>query len=124
GLIYVFPFILAIGLFFIPESPRWLMLQDRVEDSRKSLTWLRPDGTDVNPEIEDIQAAIRKESELSKGVGALDMFSNPIDRRRTIVAVAAVTLQAATGSMFLIGKSPSFSRTCMKVMILLIFYIK
>ena len=23
GLIYIVPFIIAIGLFFIPESPRW-----------------------------------------------------------------------------------------------------
>jgi len=105
GLIYVFPCVLAVALFFIPESPRWLMLQDRVDDSRKSLTWLRPDNTDVTPEIEDIQTAIRKESELTKGVGILDMFSNPVDRRRTMIAVAGVTLQAATGSMFIIGES-------------------
>ena len=81
------------------------MLRDRAEDSRKSLTWLRPAGADVSAEIDDIQTAIRREKELSKGVSVLDMVRNPIDRRRTMVAVSAVTLQAATGSMFIIGKT-------------------
>jgi hypothetical protein len=29
---------------------------------------------------------------------------NPVDRRRTALAVAAVSLQAASGAMFIIGK--------------------
>ena len=40
GLIYIVPFIIAGGLFFIPESPRWLMEQGKVEKARRSLTWL------------------------------------------------------------------------------------
>jgi len=43
--------------------------------------------------------------ELGSSVGVWDMFANQIDRRRTILAVGAVTLQAASGSMFIIGKS-------------------
>lgn len=97
------PLILSAGLFFIPESPRWLINMDRHEAGIASLKWLRPDGADVQAEADDIRVAIERERELSSSVGFVDMFKNPIDRRRTILSVCAVTLQAASGSMFIIG---------------------
>lgn len=108
GLIYIVPFILTIGLFFIPESPRWLILQDRMDEGHKSLKWLRPTGHHVDIEVAEIKAAIDKERELGSQVGVLDMFKNPIDRRRTALAVCGVTLQAATGSMFIISYKAYF----------------
>ncbi|KAI1391777.1 general substrate transporter [Hypoxylon trugodes] len=108
GIIYIVPLFLTIGLFFIPESPRWLILQDRIEEGQKALAWLRPTGTPVDIEVAEIKAAIDKEREMGSQVSVLDMFKNPIDRRRTILAVCGVTLQAATGSMFIISYKAYF----------------
>ncbi|KAK3933428.1 hypothetical protein QBC46DRAFT_436701 [Diplogelasinospora grovesii] len=49
----------------------------------------------LDDEASEIRAAIEKETELGSGVSVLDMTTD--------LAVSAVTLQAASGSMFLIG---------------------
>ncbi|KXX80313.1 putative glucose transporter rco-3 [Madurella mycetomatis] len=108
GMIYIVPFILTISLFFIPESPRWLILRGKYDDGVKSLRWLRPAGDEVEAEAAEIRAAIDKENELGSGASVRDMFTNPIDRRRTMLSVCSVTLQAASGSMFIIAYKAYF----------------
>lgn len=58
GIIYVIPFFIAIGLFFIPESPRWLMEKGKTEQAKQSLHWLRPNKDAVDAELFSIQEAI------------------------------------------------------------------
>ncbi|KAK4641251.1 hypothetical protein QC761_610770 [Podospora bellae-mahoneyi] len=108
GMIYIIPVIMTVALFFIPESPRWLILQGDYEKGVKALRWLRPVGADVDAEGAEIKAAIDREKELSSSISVMDMFKNPIDRRRTGLAVGAVLLQAASGSMFVIAYKAYF----------------
>lgn len=102
GIIYVVPLILAIGLFFIPESPRWYLLRNETEKARNALAWLRPDDEKVNEEITEMVSAIEAERALAKGIAVLDMFRQPVDRRRTMLAVGTLSLQAACGIVFII----------------------
>ena len=102
GIIYVMPFFLALGMFFIPESPRWLILQGRVDEGRKALQWLRPDGVKIEAELAEIKDAIARERAMGSDVGVRDMFKHPTERRRTFLSIFAITTQAASGSMFVI----------------------
>ena len=112
GLIYIMPAIISVGLIFIPESPRWLMEQGDREKAQKSLHWLRPQSPNkaesIEGELIGIDAAIQESKENQGKSLFLDMFKNPIDRRRTILAVAAVNTQAASGAMFMIAYGTYF----------------
>lgn len=46
---------------------------------------------------------------MSSGVSWVDMVKNPVDRRRTLLAIGAVSLQASSGAMFIIGKAWTFA---------------
>ncbi|KAF2250952.1 general substrate transporter [Trematosphaeria pertusa] len=108
GIIYVVPVLMSIGLFFIPESPRWLLLVEKNDQARRSLMWMRPHQDAVQEEMDDIQAAILAEKELATSASFIDIWKNPVDRRRTLLAVAAVSIQAASGAMFMIAYGTYF----------------
>ncbi|XP_073953595.1 facilitated trehalose transporter Tret1-like [Choristoneura fumiferana] len=62
----IFTVLAVIALFFVPESPHWLVSRKRYDDARKSLQWLRgwTNSTAVSAELRDIQALFKdKKSE-------------------------------------------------------------
>lgn len=109
AVIYVIPAFLAVCLFFIPESPRWLIERGQFDEGCKSLYWLRPVKEDAEHEAAEIQRAIELERESKSDARFWDMIMNPIDRRRTLLSIGAVSLQNVPGSMFIIRKSCPFT---------------
>ncbi|KAG8625853.1 hypothetical protein KVT40_006254 [Elsinoe batatas] len=108
GIIFVVPAFITIGLFFIPESPRWLTEQSRIPAARKSMRWLRATDAFADAEMDEVETSLAREKELHSGVSVWDMFRNSVDRRRTIVSVAAINTQAASGAMFIIAYGTYF----------------
>lgn len=108
GIVHVVPGILVIGLFFIPESPRWLAAKGNFEEVEKSLQRLRPQGWSIAQELEEMRTTLEAEARIQSSVGYLDLFRNPVDRRRTTIAVCALTSQAASGAMFVISYGTYF----------------
>ncbi|KPI40972.1 High-affinity glucose transporter [Cyphellophora attinorum] len=89
GIMCIFTLALAVGVWFVPESPRWLINKDRHEDAIKSLIRYHrnkddPDNLLALSEYGQIKAQ-HDEDEKNK-VTWKDMFTVPTYRRRAGVA--------------------------------------
>lgn len=88
--------ILIPGLFFIPESPRWLAKMGMMEDSEASLQVLRGFDTDITVELNEIKRSIATSSSRR----AVIRFQDLKQRRYKvplIIGIGLLALQQASG---------------------------
>jgi sugar porter (SP) family MFS transporter len=91
---------LAIGMYFMPFSPRWLVEKGRDDDAREVLERYRFDEDDVDDEIEEIKDVAEKEFSLRELVGKGV-------RRMLIVGVALAVFQQIVGINTVIYYAPT-----------------
>lgn len=104
------PALLQIGaLVFLPASPRFLVTQGKVEQARIVLARMRGGLKEqVDVELRDIQAGLKKESEHS----FLELFSAKANlRSRLLTGVALVFLQQATGQPNILSYASTLLRS-------------
>ncbi|MFZ1807900.1 MAG: sugar porter family MFS transporter [Cyclobacteriaceae bacterium] len=99
GLAAVPAAILAVGMFWLPESPRWLMSKNLIDSARTVLERIRR-TKDVGTELKDIQSSLAVQSG-----GWRDLFT-PIVRPALIVGVGLAILQQITGINTVIYYAP------------------
>ena len=58
---------LLISMLLLPESPYWLMEQDREEDAKLALRFFREKGAEVELEIRDIKRKRQEKQSLGQG---------------------------------------------------------
>jgi MFS transporter, SP family, sugar:H+ symporter len=93
GIILIAPIIIMIGIFFCPETPRWLFKQKGREASEKSLKRIRKID-DVSAELDAINDAIQAESHQ---VSIKELFTTKKILKRLGIGVGIHILQQATG---------------------------
>ncbi|AEO67433.1 uncharacterized protein THITE_2088921 [Thermothielavioides terrestris NRRL 8126] len=115
GIQFIVPFVLAVGLFIVPESPRYLVNKGKLDQARRALAVLRSDSlTEEQFELEWVEMVkgIDEEKKLASSVGPLDMVrgtSSVIDNlRRTLLCFAVIATQTGSGAWFLISYSTYF----------------
>lgn len=99
GLFYIVPTIIVASIFFLPESPRWLLQQNRVEEAKASLQRLREGAftTDqVDKEFRELEFALENEVEQENFT---ELFREK-NLKRTFIVVAVNFFQQATGQAF------------------------
>lgn len=97
---------MVFGIFLLPESPSWLIINGKREQAAHSL--LKFNGPGFNPEnqITMLETAIEKEKTLEKeDASYLDCFRGSNLRRTTIVSMVFLA-QQVSGVGFITGYLP------------------
>lgn len=92
-----------IGLLFLPDTPRWLLMHGRkteAQDVTARLLGLPQDHEDVKEEMESIEAALRVQKR-SGGFKFRELLTGGPSQnlRRTFLGVAAQFFQQMTGKL-------------------------
>ncbi|KIH86454.1 sugar transporter [Sporothrix brasiliensis 5110] len=110
GTLFVVPALLAAGLCFVPESPRYLMYKGRATAARAALETLRGDALPAEQlELEWVEMArgIEAEKRVASSIGPVDMYRGT-DLRRTLLCYGVIASQTGAGSWFVISYATYF----------------
>ncbi|RYP05633.1 hypothetical protein DL765_009782 [Monosporascus sp. GIB2] len=120
GIQFVWAVVLGVGLFILPESPRFFVKKGRIEDAAKALAHVRGQPQDseyIKDELAEIVANYEIESALIPQTsyvgswiapfkGSLTKGNSPI--RRTILGSGLQMMQQFTGINFVFYFGPPF----------------
>ncbi|RYN71625.1 hypothetical protein AA0117_g9444 [Alternaria alternata] len=84
------------GMFFAPESPWWLVRQNRLEDAENSLRRLASDKVNVKAVLAQIIETDRLETDMEAGSSYADVFKK-VNWRRTEIAIGVYSTQVLCG---------------------------
>lgn len=96
---WIWPVVLLSGLFFAPESPYWLIRQNRKEDARKALEKLsiKANYHNIDKMLDLIEETDRLEREIEKSSTYVDCFRGS-NLRRTEICCVVYLIQVLSGN--------------------------
>lgn len=102
---WIFALVLGVGLFFLPESPRWYVKRNRLEDATRALSTLRGQPVD-SQYVKDELAELAANYQMERNIQAswIDCFRGgwkpSSNLRRVVLGMALQMMQQWTGVNF------------------------
>jgi SP family sugar:H+ symporter-like MFS transporter len=99
GFQLLFPALIILGIWWVPESPRWLLRKGKSEKATKALKLLYRDDKEYDPKpvMQTIQEDLDREVEMEAESGWLKLITDPIERRKVIYSAGALVAQQING---------------------------
>lgn len=99
GFQLLFPAIILLGIWWVPESPRWLLRRSRPDQARKSLVSLRREDPAYDPEplMRTIREDLDHEAKEEQESGWLQLITDPVERRKVVYSAGALVAQQING---------------------------
>ena len=90
--------LMAIAMFFIPDSPRHLVHKGKDEAARKSLRWLRgSEYRGVDDELSVLQKAVKESKEPGSSASLKDLFTKGVYLKPFSISLSLMFLQQLSG---------------------------
>ncbi|WYZ43296.1 hypothetical protein EsH8_VI_000995 [Colletotrichum jinshuiense] len=99
----------AILLFFMPESPWWLVNRGQVQKAARSLSRLGYDSVQVEKRLSVITLTLAEVRKETDGASFAECFRKS-NLRRTIISVAPLSIQALCGVFFVASYSTYYQQ--------------
>lgn len=90
--------ILLIGTLELPESPRFLVSHNLIDEAKRVLTTVRPERWRIEDELEEIQRTVRHEHEQDRTQGHYKAFLQPQYRPLVLAGLGVAALQQFQGA--------------------------
>lgn len=91
----VFPILLVAVLWWMPETPQFLLSKNRRRDAEKSLRWLRGPDADLSLELEEMQKDV--DNAARQRAGLKSMVTNRASRKALICGLGLMFFQQFSG---------------------------
>ncbi|CAL9772614.1 unnamed protein product, partial [Musa acuminata subsp. burmannicoides] len=104
---------IGFALFVIPESPRWLVMQNRLEEARSVLMRINENEKEVENrlrEIEEAAVVVEGEKYVEKAVWREFLRPSPTLRRMLIIGIGIQCFQQISGIDATVYYSPTIFR--------------
>ncbi|KAF2653311.1 general substrate transporter [Lophiostoma macrostomum CBS 122681] len=95
----IFPLLVVSLLYWVPESPRWLMRRSKQTRCKAALNLLHKDDKTYNSQADmiNIESSLAAEAEQQSQSRWKDLITDPVERRKVIYSAGALIAQQVNG---------------------------